>query len=298
MIINNNNNNNKNINTFFKIKFPKSIHEKNENKKFNYEAFLTNNHDSWKYRDSTFISIINIDVLEPFLYGCFNKGDMNWIFYIPRIVNFNKDEDIRQNEIINIFINNLQKDMKTNNMKDLYVVLVNMYESLPKNIINDNTVDITFYKLLSINCICNSINEITSPTFCHLAQKLSQQKTNCKQSHMFFLNDINMKNKPKLMKFMNSFRNLIKDQYYNFLINGFNFYYDNYYNNDNDDYSKIMYNDIKCNAINLIKRCQIDNNVYFIYSNLGTKFFKSICKPFEQDDVRMITCLFAILKVY
>lgn len=288
--INNNNNNTHSdiINSLFKIKFPIAIQE-NRNVKFNYKTFLTKYHDTHKYRNSVNVSVININDPDVISHGCFNKNEMNWIFYIPRITNFNQDEDIEKNEIISKFLINLRKDIETENSNDLYIVLVNMYESLPK--FQDNTLNFTFYKLFSKQCILHSLNLTTAPTICYLAQKLSQPISNCKALHNLFLINDNMQKDLRFTDFIKKFNFLIRNQYYNLLLNSFNLWYR--YKTDEIAYTL----DMKNTAVDLINRCKLDNNPHFLYSNLGKRFFDQIYKPFQENDEKTIKLLLAIVKI-
>ena len=287
----NNNHNNEN-NTVFKIKFPQSI-QTDINRKFNYSTFLTQNHDTVKYRCGTYIQVVTANECPTELYGRFITNKTNWIFHIPRIRDISINENIEKNGIFSNFLTNLEKDIRSKNKADVFVVLANMYESLPK--LKDNTLNFTFYKLLSINCIDNSFNLSIFPTFCYLARKLSQlKKTKCnKTMHTLFLNDIDIPNKYILNRFWNKFTTLIDTGYYNNLLNNFDFFYKN---KENKNISKTIYNEkMKNDAINLIERCQIDNNSKFIYSNLGLNFFNNIVEPFKESNTDTIRLLFYIL---
>ena len=290
-------NNNNNINTFFKIKFPISI-QNNTKKKFNYATFLTRNHDTYKYRLSTYIDLVDINNIYALNYGQFKKNDLNWIIYIPRITNFNKDENIINNEIFANFIKNLQTDVGTNT--NIYIVLANIYESLPT--FTDNTLDFTFYKLFMIKNISNSININVHATFCKLTRKLSDNNNdnsiNCQNFNKFltFLNDdIKVKDNYLLKQFLEKFSYLIVSGFYNMLINNFEFFYKNI---NNEHVKETKYNNkIKTAAVDLINRCKIDNNPSFLYSNLGKNFVKTISQCFSNDDNEKIkTLLFIIVK--
>ena len=290
---NNTDNTTNGIDTLFKIQFPLSI-QKDSTQKFNYEVFLTKNYDTYNLRKSIFMYQVDINDPNVFMYGKFLRKEMSWLFYIPRIKKFNQDEHVGKNEIISKFINNMKDDIGTKNVTDVYVILANMYESLPK--IDDISLDITFYKLFSEKCISNSFNQIIAPTFCYLAKRLSQSKMKCKNNNNnLFLKEAGVENNGKLEKFFKQFEYLIQNQYHNFLLDRFNFYYNNTNNNNN---FKIEYNEsMKNSAINLIKRCQIDNNSYFLYYNLGKIFLDNIAKPFKENDVNTITILYAIVNL-
>ena len=290
---NNTDNTTNGIDTLFKIQFPLSI-QKDSTQKFNYEVFLTKNYDTYNLRKSIFMYQVDINDPNVFMYGKFLRKEMSWLFYIPRIKKFNQDEHVGKNEIISKFINNMKDDIGTKNVTDVYVILANMYESLPK--IDDISLDITFYKLFSEKCISNSFNQIIAPTFCYLAKRLSQSKMKCKNNNNnLFLKEAGVENNGKLEKFFKRFEYLIQNQYHNFLLDRFNFYYNNTNNNNN---FKIEYNEsMKNSAINLIKRCQIDNNSYFLYYNLGKIFLDNIAKPFKENDVNTITILYAIVNL-
>ena len=306
-------NENHNI-TFFQFKFNKSL-QSDFNTKFNYKAFLTQNHDTYKYRNTTYIQIVNGNDLQANVsLGCFSTDRMNWIFYMPRITTFNKDENIEQNEIFVKFFKNLKNDINNNNDDDnnindiitinnVHIVLANMYESLPKDNNEEMNLIFTFFKLFSTNCKNNLINLNVSPTFCYLSSKISIQRENncgknqnisksCKNKYTIFLSELNIKDKKILNSFWNKFTHLIENHYYDFLCDKFNFYY----KETNDNSSRMIYDEnIKNNAIKLIERCRVDKNSNFIYSNLGKFFFDSIAKQFQENNVLTINLFSVIL---
>ena len=307
-------NENHNI-TFFKFIFNNSL-QPDLDAKFNYKAFLTKNHDTYKHRNTTYIEIVNGNDLQASIFsGCFITNKMNWIFYMPRLTKYNKDEDIEKNEIFVEFFRNLKNDINNNNddndindinnIATVHTVLANMYESLPKHKDEKMNLIFTFFKLFLTNCKPNLIDLNVSPTLCYLSSKLSinnEEKCgknqdifkNCKNKYTIFLNELDVNDKLILITFWNKFTNLIVKESYDFLCDKFTFYYNN--KETNNILSKTTFNEnMKNSAINLIKRCRVDNNCNFIYSNLGKTFFDNIVIPFQQNDKSTIKLLSVIL---
>lgn len=304
-------NENHNI-TFFQFTFNKSL-QLDLDSKFNYKAFLTKNHDTYKHRNTTYIQIINSNDLQANVSpGCFITDKMNWIFYMPRLTEYNKDENIEKNEIFVKFFKNLKNDINNNDdindingITKVHTVLANMYESLPKDKNEKLNLIFTFFKLFLTNCERNLINLNVSPTLCYLSSILSIHKDkkcdkdqtiyeSCKNKYKIFLNELDVKDKLILSTFWNKFTTLIVKEYYDFLCDKFTFYYNNKETNDN--LSQTTYNEnIKDSAIDLIERCRVDKNSNFIYSNLGKNFFDNIVIPFRENDESTIKLLSVLL---
>ena len=288
--------NNNNNNTYFKISFTNKFIQNNFNKKFDYKCFLTKNHDSYKFRSSAYIETVKFTDRNLYKQGCFINDKKNlWIIYIPRIETL-YNEDIMKNELYSNFFINLQKDIGTNNINDVYLVLTNLYESLPQYDI-DKTLDFTFYQMLSGNnrIICNSINPDIYPTYYKLCKRIS--KPNCPnindKNNLLFLsflkNDDRQKYNYHLQKeIMENFAYLIIQKNFNVLVNRINLYY-----NDDDDNFLI----VKEKLLNLINRCSIDDNSGFLYSNLAKIFYETISTLFINDDKMALFKLYDITKI-
>ena len=81
-------NNSNIINSLFKIKFPPIIQE-DFSRKFKYEIFLSQQHNTNKHRCSTYIEVVSLTDPRAIKYGRFIKSDdVNWIFHVPRVINF------------------------------------------------------------------------------------------------------------------------------------------------------------------------------------------------------------------
>ena len=272
------NNNNSNINSLLRIKFPISI-QNDVGEKFKFKVFHTKNHDTYKYRNLILIDVVNISDPDATQYGYFRKSDLNWILHIPKLDNFNIEELIKHNEVLSTFVKNLRDDIGEKGPIKPYQVIANIYESLPKCQYTNN-INFIFFKIFAEKQMINSYDSTIQPTFCYLAQKLSQPIDKCSDviSTLYLSNsEEEIKNNKNLKLFMEEFTHLIKNKSYNYLKDIFNAYWE--YKNPYNDLSKIKYDKrTRDNAINLINRCQIDDNAYFIYSNLGTRFFDSISK--------------------
>lgn len=292
--------------SLFKFKFSNVI-QQNLKLKFNYNQFLTKNHDTHKFRSSLHIETLcnNEDNSRLYQLGRMYKEDIYWVLYIPRIVNINIDEDIYSNEIYNRFFKNLQKDIDTPNINNVYLVLTNIYESIAKEYIkNDRTLNFTFYKLLlnKKHILSNTLNPEIYPTFCKLNKLISKSNSNCNNDNVkllflsFLSNDFqkftSLYNYNLCNSFLNYFATYIIKGYFDKIIDVYTFYSDN---KNNDCFYKID-NDLFYKGCNLVNRCKIDNNSSFLYSNLSREFYEIILKPFIEGDKVTLKILLAPFK--
>ena len=291
----NNNNNNNNNETIFELLFNENCIKNDFHKKFDYKIFLTKNHDTYKLRNSVSIQTLNSISSKYQKLGQFYRNEnLYWSFYMPRIVKFNIDENIMNNEIFVNFFKNLQKDIGTDNKNDVYVVLANLYESLPQY---ENTLAFTFYHFLSTTDI-NNID--IYPTFCRISDKISTNNIVCKKlelSLLSFLVGDQDKYRDKrvyecLINFMLKFEFIIKNKFYNNVIDILNNLHEN---RENIYIKKTEYNKIKKVIMNLTERCKSDNNPAFLYSNLGKKLYETISKPILENDIATIRLLYIMI---
>ena len=290
-------NNNYKIDSLLRIKFPIAI-QRDINQKFNYEIFKTHNHDTYKYRTSVFIDEVNIDDIEANPYGCFKNTDMNWIFHIPKLDDaLTKDEQTQ--EILSKFKKNLMEDIGEKDIIKNNEIIANIYESLPKNEYTKE-INLIFNMIFSEKPIVYTYNPIIFPTFCYILRKLSITNTKCETAlPTLYLStsEPKIKNNKELKLFMEIFSTkFIQDKKYNYLKDIFNFYGNNI--NEYNDISKTNYTKkITTTAINLINRCEIDDNDLYIYSNLGKRFLLTISKHFIENDIDTQKILYNIIKL-
>ena len=138
------------------------------------------------------------------------------------------------------------------------------------------------------------------PTYYNLSRKLSKLSHNDKDlCILLFLNYAENKFKstqcnPLFKDFAKLFSNLIKNEYYDMLLDIFGYYYKN---KNNDNIIKAQYNwKIYSHTVNLINKCKRDKSETFLYSNLGTKFLDVLTLCFMNNNINLMSLLLKIVK--
>ena len=202
-------------------------------------------------------------------WGRFSKFNNHyWVFHIPEINDTNK----------NIFLNNLRCDVTDDK---IYLVLANLFETIPKDNMFYPELSRIFYNLFYDEYNKNEKNKlILYPSLCNIP--VSDIKYSKGKFLSFYDN-----NNDYIYEFMKKFESYIMENKYNLLLNNFNLRKSKF--NENKQLLQLFEA--------LVNRCKIDNNPAFLYSILGKKFYDLISQSFLQLNFNIINIFFNIVQL-